>query len=216
MTLCLLPHSINVSVLTLPRRVDQTSCTVPMYLYVCFYLACVCEQVLSAGSLLDSQLDTALWRSFIAYFTPANTLTWSVTKAATAATADNNSSSSSSSDSSSSSGQLDTHGSLIAATTDFTADVVTLSKSDSPQGDTPLRTELHKTEKWYGVPYLSAPVNAATLRKWSETPVDSALRLPEPNPYIPDSFELVGDACELPVCVTTYTALYYDVILLSQ
>jgi secreted Zn-dependent insulinase-like peptidase len=155
--------------------------------------------------LLDSKLDTALWRSFIAYFTPANTLTWSVTKAATAAT-DNNSSSSSDS---SSSGQLDTHGSLIAATTDVTADVVTLLKSDSPQGDTPIRTELHKTEKWYGVPYLSAPVNAATLRKWSDTPVDSALRLPEPNPYIPDSFELVGDACELPVVWLHTRTLHY-------
>jgi secreted Zn-dependent insulinase-like peptidase len=174
-------------------------------------MPCVNEQVLSAGSLLDSQLDTALWRSFIAYFTPANTLTWSVTKAATA---DNSSSSSSSS--SSSAQQLDTHGSLIAATSDVTADVAMLLKSDLPQGDTPLRTELHKTEKWYGVPYLSAPVNAATLRKWSDSPVDSALRLPEPNPYIPDSFELVGDACEsvaVTVTVALCAALYHNVKL---
>lgn len=46
------------------------------------------------------------------------------------------------------------------------------------------------TEKWYGTKYHSEPIPQEKLKRWTDEPVDPALRLPPPNPFIPTDFSL--------------------------
>lgn len=48
-----------------------------------------------------------------------------------------------------------------------------------------------RTEPLYDVPYAVEPIPEATLEAWRTAPIDPALALPEPNPYVPEDTELV-------------------------
>jgi len=48
-------------------------------------------------------------------------------------------------------------------------------------------------EAWYGTPFDIYRIPASTLQEWSEAVTDPALRLPEPNLFIPTDFSLECD-----------------------
>lgn len=54
-----------------------------------------------------------------------------------------------------------------------------------------------RTEKWYGARFREEPIGDAQLSAWSQAPQEgdeasSALRLPEPNRFIPQDFSLIS------------------------
>lgn len=48
------------------------------------------------------------------------------------------------------------------------------------------------TERWYGTAYNLNPIPPATLDAWAAAAPHPLLRLPPPNPYVPDTFELIA------------------------
>ena len=48
----------------------------------------------------------------------------------------------------------------------------------------------NKKEQWYGVEYSIEPHDAELEAKWREPEANEALKLPEPNAFIPHDFEL--------------------------
>jgi len=48
-----------------------------------------------------------------------------------------------------------------------------------------------KTERWYGTPYNLTPLPRSTLDAWATAEPHPLLKLPPPNPLVPDQFDLI-------------------------
>ncbi|CAB1115801.1 unnamed protein product [Ectocarpus sp. CCAP 1310/34] len=127
------------------------------------------NEVLSAGAVLDLEIDPALFSAFTDYLRPENTLTWRVWKGR-------------------GSGRI--KGGVDASESGSGQEGGAVETTVRGEGEQPLLEE-----RWYGVPYRVSPTPAKLLQAWSNPSdrLESRLKLPGPNVFIPDDFSLVCD-----------------------
>ncbi|CAM9761849.1 unnamed protein product [Ascophyllum nodosum] len=123
------------------------------------------QEALTAGGVLDPEIDHDLFSAFADYLKPENTLTWRVWKR------------NRNEDSRDGVKEEEESGAGQARSTELTRE--------------PEAQELQ--ERWYGVKYGAAPTPPELIRAWGSPNDDSALSVPGPNVFIPDDFSLVCD-----------------------
>eukprot|EP00752_Nemacystus_decipiens_P005957 g5379.t2 len=129
------------------------------------------EEALSAGGVLDLEIDPALFSAFADYLRPDNTLTWRVWKGE----------------------EMESErrgGSEYGPSKESEDAAATAATTVRGEGTQPLLEE-----RWYGVPYGVSPTPDELLQAWSapNEAAEKALKLPGPNIFIPDDFSLVCD-----------------------
>eukprot|EP00903_Cladosiphon_okamuranus_P013078 g12199.t1 len=133
------------------------------------------EEALSAGGVLDLEMDPALFSAFADYLRPDNTLTWRVWKGEEKEKEEDK-------DNKNKRGE----GSADGLSNEKAAAAATVRG----EGTHPLLEE-----RWYGVPYGAFPTPDELLQAWSapNEAAEKCLKLPGPNIFIPDDFSLVCD-----------------------
>ncbi|CAN0237812.1 unnamed protein product [Ectocarpus fasciculatus] len=115
------------------------------------------------------QIDPALFSAFADYLRPENTLTWRVWKGT---------------------GRGRIKGGVDSSKSGSGQEGGAVETTVRGEGVQPLLEE-----RWYGVPYGVSPTPAKLLQAWSNPAegLESRLKLPGPNVFIPDDFSLVCD-----------------------
>ncbi|MEE4299687.1 MAG: insulinase family protein [Pseudomonadales bacterium] len=67
--------------------------------------------------------------------------------------------------------------------------------------------ETDRVERWFDVPYAVEPLDPAVLARWQQPEGDPAVTLPAPNPFVPETLELLADGAAVPERLATEDAL---------